>query len=532
MIAEIQIHPLGGPALSRAYVAGEEAAGRFFAHPHPRRLASFARQAGLVAPRFDRAAREAAAAALTPTSPRAAERLERFVAGGGYVVTTGQQAGLFTGPLYTIYKALTAARLARILEERLDELVLPVFWCASEDHDWDEIDHAFLLDGRYRLQRVQLAADSALALPAAERRLGAAVENTLDELRHLLQGQCLDPRVLESVERAYRPERMMGEAFRELLGDLLTPFDFLMTDAADAAVKRMSRGVLTGEAAAAEHHQDLLRQRGAELREAGYHEQVALTGGGSNLFLRTEVGREKLERVGELWQTRESRQRLTTGALRGIIDADPARVSPNALLRPVVESAVFPVLAYVGGPAEISYFAQSAALFQALEVPMPVVFPRASVTLVPSMAQRGMQALQLSADELREPFDALRARLVRRAAPAAAGAAADALRRAIVERFEEIAHAAAPDDPHARLALARHRNRALLEVDDARRSVHRAVRVRERARWRRLRRVKNAIAPLDVPQERTLNALTFLACEPALLERVSAALSDVVALDA
>ena len=160
------------------YRAGRPEAARFF-DGHPGDLRAFRAKLAEVGRRFGRAERETAAAAVRPTSPGAAARLARFVEEGGAMVTTGQQAGLFTGPLYTIHKILTAIRLAEALEERLGIVVLPVFWAASEDHDFAEASHAYLVDGAGKLRRLAVSATDARPVPMSEMRLGEDVEKPL-----------------------------------------------------------------------------------------------------------------------------------------------------------------------------------------------------------------------------------------------------------------------------------------------------------------------------------------------------------------
>src|SRR5688572_27822302 len=181
----IQVQPLRGSRLVDDYRAGKPEAARFFSG-HPGDLQAFRAKLAEVGRRFGRTERETAAAAVRPTSPGAAARLARFVEEGGAMVTTGQQAGLFTGPMYTIHKILTAIRLAEALEERLGIVVLPVFWAAYEDHDFAEANHAYLVDGAGKLRRLAVSATDARPLPMSEMRLGEDIEILSGELRDIV----------------------------------------------------------------------------------------------------------------------------------------------------------------------------------------------------------------------------------------------------------------------------------------------------------------------------------------------------------
>ncbi len=271
------------------------------------------------------------------------------------MVTTGQQTGLFTGPLYTVHKILTAVRLAAALERELGVVVLPVFWAASEDHDWAEVDHADVLDRRGEVRRIRLEGDDPVPLPMSDRTVGKGIESALGELvRCAFRAAVCRLNASSCFDDAYRPEASIAGAFRETVESLFAPFDVLVTDAADPALKRASAHVLEGAILRTREHEALLRARTEELLADGYHGQVAVLPDGANVFYHGPAGRERLYARGDGWIAREARRSFTAEEIREEIAADPARFSPNVFLRPVVESAVFPTLAYVGGPGEMA----------------------------------------------------------------------------------------------------------------------------------------------------------------------------------
>lgn len=512
MTLRIAPRPLGGRALVRDYLAGEEGAGQFYAGS-PADPLSYRRRWEEIAPRFDRAARERAARALTPTSPAAAARLQRFVEEGGGVVTTGQQAGLFTGPLYTVYKALTAIALAGRLERELGVPVLPVFWVASEDHDWAEVDHTHVVDASGAVHRVGVAAADPRPIPVAERTLLGDVESALHELAHRSGMSGVDAEKIRDILDAYRPGALVAGAFAATLAELFAPFDLLLTDAADPELKAASVPVLRRELHRAAEHERLLRQRADRLLDAGYHEQVTLIHGATNLFLRTPAGRERLMRRGDGWVTRESGTPLSPAEAAALLEREAGRLSPNALLRPVVESAVFPVLAYVGGPGEIAYLAQARPLFDAAGVGMPVIAPRASFLLVRPSVDRALAALGLQVDDLSLPRDELLTRLVRERIPGDVAGALGELRAALAERYAALLDAASRVDPTLAGPIGTARNLSLLQAEDAERKIVRRLRRVRRDLSDRLDEVRGALLPLGEPQERVLNAVPFLAAE-------------------
>jgi bacillithiol biosynthesis cysteine-adding enzyme BshC len=506
---DIVVEPLRGPRLVRDYLAGEGSAPSFYAGS-PADPAAFRAKLEEVRGRFGRAERERAAAALRPTSPAAAERLARFVEEGGAVVTTGQQTGLFTGPLYTVHKILTAVRLAAALERELGVVVLPVFWAASEDHDWAEVDHADVLDGAGEVRRVRLAGDDAVPLPMSDRAVGDGIESALGELADAFAGQPFAHECLELLRDAYRPGATFAGAFRTTIEALFAPFDLLVTDAADPALKRASAHVLEGAVLRTREHEALLRERTEALLAAGYHGQVVVLPEGANVFYHGPAGRERLYARGDRWVAREARQSFSAEEVRAAIAADPARFSPNVFLRPVVESAVFPTLAYVGGPGEMAYFAQLGPLFGEFGMRMPVVYPRFSVTLVSHAARAAMRRAGVGAGELDGPEHEVLRRLARERVPAEVAAALRALREGIAGGYARLMDEAAAMDPTLRGALGSLRNRSLLEAADAERKiVSAAVRAGGEAA-RDVRRARAELRPHGEPQERVLTVFAFL----------------------
>jgi bacillithiol biosynthesis cysteine-adding enzyme BshC len=506
---DIVVEPLRGPRLVRDYLAGEGSAPSFY-EGSPSDPASFRAKLEEVRGRFGRAERERAAAALRPTSPAAAERLARFVEEGGAVVTTGQQTGLFTGPLYTVHKILTAVRLAAALERELGVVVLPVFWAASEDHDWAEVDHADVLDGGGEVRRIRLAGDDSVPLPMSDRTVGEGIESALGEIAQAFAGQPFADECLRLLRDAYRPGASFAGAFRETVEKLFAAFDLLVTDAADPALKRASAHVLEGAVLRTREHEALLRARTEELLAAGYHGQVAVMPDGANVFWNGPAGRERLYARGDRWVAREARQGFTAEEVRAAIAADPARFSPNVFLRPVVESAVFPTLAYVGGPGEMAYFAQLGPLFGEFGMRMPVVYPRFSVTLVSRGTERALERLGIGAAELDGPEHEVVRRLARARVPEGVEEALRALREGIAGGYARLMDGAEAIDPTLRGALGSLRNRSLLEAADAERKIVSALARGGEDVLRDVRRARAELRPQGEPQERVLTVFSFL----------------------
>jgi bacillithiol biosynthesis cysteine-adding enzyme BshC len=516
------LSPRGSP-LVEDYLAGRGAAPSFY-QGRPRDPAAFRAKLADVSGRFDRAARERAAAAVRPTSARAAERLRRFVEEGGAMVTTGQQTGLFTGPLYTPLKILTAIRLAEELERELGVIVLPLFWAASEDHDVAEVDHAHTVDRRAgKVVRLAVEHTDPRPVPMSEMALGRDVESAIDALGKIAGEYGGYAEWLRSVRGSYRHGATIASAFRATVEQLFAGFDLLVTDAADPALKAASLPVLQGEAERAPEHERMLADASRQITEAGYTAQVPVLPDAANLFWHGPQGRERLHRGEGGWVAAEARRTFGDTELVEEIRANPGAFSPNVFLRPVVESWVFPTLAYVAGPGETAYFAQIRPLFEAFGIRMPVVFPRMSAALVPEEADAALAEAGLEIADLRPPMHEIADRIARDRVPAELRRRLEELRRGIVDGYAGAIEAVGEVDPTLKGALGAARNRALLGAGDSERKILRAIKRRDSALIRAVEIARAHLYPDGIPQERLLTLFPYLsAYGPDLLTDLAA----------
>jgi bacillithiol biosynthesis cysteine-adding enzyme BshC len=471
----------------------------------------------------------AAAAALRPSSPHAAERLAQFVEKGGAVVTTGQQTGLFTGPLYTVHKILGAITLADVLEKALEMIVLPVFWSASEDHDWAEVNQAWMIDGGGRLRRLELPFGDPQALPMSDRLIRPDIGQVLSDARQTLHSQPHADEYLRLLRSAYQPGRSVASAFRETIEGIFAQFDLLTTDAADPVLKRTSAPVIHGALVGAAEHEAVLQRTSLHLEEVGYHRQVNLVPGAANVFLHTDAGRERLHRSPGGWRTRVSRQHVETLQISSLLQEDPRQLSPNVFLRPIVESFVFPVVAYVGGPGEISYMAQISDLFGCFGAAAPVVFPRPSVLFLPAGIRTELARLGLEVSDLSTPESELSTQIARRSMAPATMDAVEALRSSIVDGHRAVLESVPEPDATLERSVGALRNRALNGVAELERKLLRHTKERASAQLQEVARARAMLRPHRAAQERVLNVFPFLAAYgPDLLRETVAAMRDAL----
>jgi bacillithiol biosynthesis cysteine-adding enzyme BshC len=300
-------------------------------------------------------------------------------------VVTGQQVGLFSGPAYTIYKALTAARLAELLNAQGIPAV-PVFWLATEDHDFAEVNHTFVFDANHR--PIRLSVDGAGIAERPVGRIPIAAPPVM-ELRAALAGFPYAEQVSAMVEQSYRPGTTFGGAFQALLEKLLSKHGLLFVDPLDDSIRRMAGPLLRGALSDAKL-QEKLMQRNKDLEAAGYHAQVHIEAKTSLVFLLDRDRRITLRRQNGDYASKDRRYTVSE-----LIDR-AEQLSPNALLRPVVQDYVLPTVAYVGGPAELAYMAQSQVLYDDLLGRMPVMLARSAFTLLDARTTKLMERYGLT----------------------------------------------------------------------------------------------------------------------------------------
>jgi len=369
---------------------------------------------------------------LARQNPRA--DLQALAAGPGTVLT-GQQVGLFGGPLYTPFKAATALARAR-QATAAGRPHVAVFWLAAEDHDFAEINRV-TFPARHELRTLTYGPAPATPVPVGGVALDAAIEPLLEQAGELLGWSD----ALEALTAAYKPGRTFAQAFADFYARVFAAQGLLVFDASGRAAHRLGAPVLRAAIEQADELHSALQARDRELVAAGYHAQVAVAGQSSLLFLidaRTGA-RLALKRTppsaaepNGLWQA--ARERYSTADINGILATEPERISPSALLRPVFQDFLFGSSLVVGGPAEIAYFAQSQVLYQAILGRMTPVEPRFSATLIEPAIAELLARHEISLERVfAETEDSLAQLLAARAIPiegkrklAAAGNALDA----------------------------------------------------------------------------------------------------------
>lgn len=318
-------------------------------------------------------------------------------------VVTGQQAGLFTGPVYTIYKALTALRLSEELRRR-GLTAVPIFWMASDDHDLAEITRLkvpapgrdnLVLDGRELL----FGTTNLPPRPVGSIALPATASSLLDEYTASFAGEWRHP-MRAQLASACQPGMTFTESFGHIMAQLFEGRGLVLFDPRDARAKRLAAPVIETALRAARSLRTQLAERGQALQASGLAAQVAVLPRSSLVFLEENGERRLLvESDGRFVLKDRAKKYFTIDELIDLLKNAPERFSPNVLLRPVVQDSLFPTVAYVGGPSEVSYFAQVAPIYESCNRPMPVIWPRSSFTVIQPEIRAIMQRPALTLED-------------------------------------------------------------------------------------------------------------------------------------
>jgi bacillithiol biosynthesis cysteine-adding enzyme BshC len=418
---------------------------------------------------------------------------------GTVAVVTGQQVGLFSGPAYTVYKALTAVRLARSLSAEGIPAV-PVFWLATEDHDFAEVNHAWTLDSEGRPRKIEIAGGPGANQPVGEIRL-----SEVPDPREWLHGLPFADEVGELVRRAYRPGRTMGEAFGELLRAMLPDSGLVQIDPMRPEIRALAAPLIADALRTAPELTARILERNRALEAAGYHAQVHVEPHTSFVFLLENGRRQALRRNGTSYQ---ANGRVLP--LEELLDrAD--QLSPNALLRPVVQDYLLPTAAYVGGPAELAYLAQAEVIYDALLGRMPVPFGRAGFTLLDERARKLLQRYGLNLTDVLHPEAELRERIGGRLVPPALAHGLERTRTRTQEALDGLDRELAAFDPSLAAALGKSRRKIEYQIEKMRRKTGREMLLREERAAAHAAYLHALLFPEKHLQERLYSIVPFLA---------------------
>ena len=426
-------------------------------------------------------------------------------------VVTGQQAGLFTGPLYTIFKALTTIKLARCLSDQGVRAV-PVFWVASEDHDFDEVNHCTIVDTDGRLSEVRYqGCGHSQDLPVGEIQLCEGIVQKIDELIGTLPHSEFLDGLRNDLTASYHANAGFAEAFSSLMARLFRDYGVVLLDPLDKGLKEIAAPLYVQAIEKSGEIAQALTRRSAELVDAGYHAQVHVSDDMVPLFIMDQGRRVALTSRDNRFFVKGSDRSFSRDELIELARNCSSCFSPSVTLRPVVQDFLLPTAAYIGGPAEIAYFAQIRAVYETLGRSLPCVLPRASMTIIEARHQKTLNKYSLN---LADFFDGLHnaiSKVVEKSLDRETSAIFEQTESSLNSQLDRLEQALRRTDGTLVASVRLAREKILHQIDHLKtRFVHSSAR-RDEAAYRQVERACTTLLPEKNLQERVLNVYYFLA---------------------
>ena len=424
-------------------------------------------------------------------------------------IVTGQQAGLFGGPLYTLYKGLTAVKLAAHVSREYQVPAVAIFWVEAEDHDWDEVASCGVLDAEFHRRVIAVppppgAGQTPIGLLTLEENVGAAI----DELAAALPPTEFTASILNDLRSAYRPGVSPAHAFTTWMERLLGDLGLIFFDCADQSAKTFARDVFARELTDAGKTWQLAGEAGEQLTARGYHAQVTGSGqAGPALF--------------RLNGTRTAIEASDAPGLESDVRSRPDTFSPNVLLRPIVEDTLFPTVSYVSGPNELAYLAQLRKVYEHFGVPMPLLYPRASATILDSASARFLAKHELPFEALQAQDESALNRLLAASLPASVDQALKEADNEVLRTMTAVIACVPAIDATLEGAAKSTLGKIQHDLSSLHGKVISAAKKRDETLRRQFFRARAQAFPDGLPQERAIGSIALLnRYGPALVQRL------------
>lgn len=445
-------------------------------------------------------------------SEKTLANIEMLRANDAVAVVTGQQAGLFSGPLYTIYKALTAIKTAECLRGRGIKAV-PVFWVATEDHDFEEVSRTYLLDREGRIAEFSNEPKRCHeSLPVGYIKLDETIDQTVSQLFDTIPHTEFSGTLREMLEECWSPHTYFGDAFGKLLTRLLGKHGLIILCPLDSRLKVLAAPVYvdairkSGEIVAA------LQERSHRLTVAGYDAQVHIGDDYFPLFWQDRDGtRNSLKRhENGRFETKDGSREFTIEELIEIAEREPARFSPAVVLRSVVQDYLLPTVCYFGGGAEISYFAQNSEVYRVLNRPFTPIFHRQSFTVIESRHTKTLARYDIDFTQLFSGIEGLLPRLVGEYLNTGTASLIAEVEERINTELNRLDQNLNQIDPTLAENLAKRRRKILYHISAIRTRFQQVQFRRDEEIHRRVETLFTTLLPKAHLQERSINVLHFL----------------------
>lgn len=427
-------------------------------------------------------------------------------------VVTGQQVGLFSGPIYTIYKIITAIKLAYFLSDRFPDFnFVPVFYLESEDHDFLESNNAKIFNSKNEIVKIEFNPDLKKENygPVGEVKFDEKIDETLKTLEDALQETEFKDEVLKLVRFAYSKGSNFAQAFVKFVGELFKDFGLIFLNPNDVELKKLLIPIFEKEIDEHPKLSGLIVDVSAELEER-YHAQIKPRP--LNLFLLYKDGRFPIEPADEegIFRLKGARVKFSKGELKNILETSPHLLSPNVVLRPICQDTLLPTICYVAGPSEVAYFAQLKPAYVYFNVPMPVIFPRISATLIEPKVRKILEKYGVDIKEVFTDFSAVAKKILLSSSEIDIDGFFNVAKARFESMLNEIKEFVAKIDPTLAGAVDNSGSKILYHINNIYEKSISAHQKRNEIISQQIEKLKVNLLPEDELQERVLNITYFL----------------------
>ena len=445
-------------------------------------------------------------------TPETLANIERLRQKDAVAVVTGQQAGLFGGALYTVYKAFSIIKIAEKLRSRGVNTV-PIFWIASEDHDFHEVAETFVLNRENQVTKIKIEPNAANEdLPIGNILLNDSLEIAIGQFFDQLPKTEFSAQLNDLIRGTYQPQRSLSESFARLLTKLLGKYGLIMLDPLDANLKRLAAPIYEKAVAHSAEITNNLVEQNRRLTEHDFHQQIKVEANSFPFFLFDETGKRiALERANDKIKAKKQRKEFAVADLIKIARDEPNKLSPNATLRAAVQDFLLPTICYVGGAAEVAYFAQTATVNQTLERPATPILHRASVTVVEPNVRRTLEKYDLTLADFFDKPEILQAKIVNERLNNDAANVFRETEDNINAQLDRLNQSLSPIDPTLAENLANKRKKILWQINSLQQKFVKAEMRRHETADKRLQTAFAQLYPRTALQERSLNVAWLLA---------------------
>lgn len=445
------------------------------------------------------------------TSQKTLKSIEKIKDKTTAVVFTGQQTGLFGGPLYTIYKALTAVNLAQHLTQHTPYTVLPFFWVEGEDHDFEEVRTANIIDKDNKLINLSWEPEKPFEGEiVGDMTLDQGIEQLIEKYRDNTFDTEFKDEVIDALKEHYKPGNTMVQAFAGWLTQLLGKHGLIMVDPSDHRLKKLAVPVY--EKCLDRHRYEInqtLTKTNKELEKRGYHSQVGHRMDTLDFFYH-EPRRLPFYREGETYFIKNTTLSFTKEELKGFIKDNYTRISPNVMLRPQVQDYLFPTVAYVAGPSEAAYYAQFKGIYDIFENPMPVIYPRRSITIMEKSIKKLIKKFDIEFKDVLGDKQELEKKIVSSLYPESLKQTIEETQANILQSLQKLEKESAAFNSNLIPVIKRLQGRMMKELSSTETRIANEIEKKDAIVRNQIEKLFVNVYPNGGLQERQLNILNYL----------------------